>query len=142
MNIIKGNVFQLKSKPNCLVEVVIVEDSHAKVLEYNERGSACIVVDISDLKKIPLSIPILNSLGFEEKEDRLMGLPYEHYWQKQFNEHVVRIVEDEGILKFATIDIDAFHGVKFSPVYYLHELQDVIGSIDVPRLFKDLHIAR
>ena len=135
----KRSVFQLRSKANCLVEVVKVEDSQAKVLEYNERSCEYNVVDISDLKRIPMSIPILSSLGFEEKEDILMGLPYEHYWQKQVNEHAVWIVDDEGIMKYATIDANAYHGVRFSNAPYLHELQDIIGPIDVAKLFKDLH---
>lgn len=134
----KGTVFQLMSKTNCLVEVMKVEDSQAKVLEYNERGCEYIVVDISDLKRIPLSIPILSSLGFEEKEGIFIGLPYEHYWQKVSNEHVVWIVDDKGILKFATIDANAYHGVRFSLAPYLHELQNIIGPIDVAKLYKDL----
>lgn len=134
----KRSVFQLRSKANCLVEVVKVEDSQAKVLEYNERSCEYNVVDISDLKRIPMSIPILSSLGFEEKEDILMGLPYEHYWQKLVNGQVVWIVDDKGILKLATIDKDAYYGVRFSPLPYLHELQNIIGPIDVAKLFKDL----
>lgn len=85
-----------------------------------------------------MSIPILSSLGFEEKEDILMGLPYEHYWQKLVNGQVVWIVDDKGILKLATIDKDAYYGVRFSPLPYLHELQNIIGPIDVAKLFKDL----
>ena len=134
----KRSVFQLRSKANCLVEVVKVEDSQAKVLEYNERGCEYNVVDISDLMRIPMSIPILSSLGFEEKEDVLMGLPYEHYWQKLVNGQVVWIVDDKGILKLATIDKDAYYGVRFSPLPYLHELQNIIGPIDVAKLFKEL----
>ena len=140
--ILKGCVFQRKSKSNCLVEVVKVDDFQVKVLEYNESGCEYIVVDISDLKEIPLSIPILKSLGFEEKEDVLMGLPYEHYWQKLVNERVVWIVDDKGILKFATIDTDAYYGVRFSPLPYLHELQNIIGPIDVAKLFKELKTVR
>ena len=136
--ILKGGVFQLKSKVNSLVEIIKVEDSQAKVSLYNENGSECNIVDVSDLKGITLSVPILKSLGFEEKEGQLMGLPYEHYWQKQVDEHVVWIVDDGGTLKFATIDVDAYHGVKFTPAPCLHELQNIIGLIDVAKLFKDL----
>lgn len=140
--IFKGSVFQLKSRSNSLVEVVKVEESQAKVLEYNERGCEYIVVDIFDLKEIPLSITILKSLGFEEKEGILIGLPYEHYWQKLVNGHVLWIVDEKGILKFATIDTDAYYGVRFSPLPYLHELQNMIGPIDVAKLFKDLKTVR
>ena len=111
------------------------------VLEYNESGSEYVVVDISDLKKIPLSIPVLKSLGFEEKNGPLMGLPYECYWQRQVDEHVVRIVDDAGTMKFATIDADAYYGLKFLSAPYLHELQNLIGFIDVAKLFKDLQAA-
>ena len=137
--IIKGSVFQLMKDPNCLVEIVDNDEQHARALMYNQNGCEFIVVDFSHLKEIPLSIPILNSLGFEEKEGRLMGLAYEHYWQKQVNEHAVWIVDDEGIMKYATIDANAYHGVRFSNAPYLHELQDIIGPIDVAKLFKDLH---
>jgi hypothetical protein len=140
--LLKGCVFQLKSNLNCLVEVVTVENYQAKVLEYNESGIEQVVIDISELKEIPLSIPILNSLGFEERKERLMGLPYEHYWQKQVNKHIVWIVDDNGILKYATIDANAYHGVRFSPAPYLHELQNIIGPVDVAKLYKDLQIVR
>ncbi|MBQ9229887.1 MAG: hypothetical protein IJ190_01770 [Prevotella sp.] len=136
--ILEKSVFQLKSKPNCLVEIVKAEDSKVKVSVYNEKGNEYDIVDISDLKGISLSTPILKSLGFEEKEGRLMSLIYEHYWQKQVNEYLVWIVDDKGILKYATIDANAFHGVKFLPAPFLHELQNIIGTIDVPKLFKDL----
>lgn len=136
--ILKGSVFQLKSIVNSLVEIEKVEDSQARVSLYDENGSTCINVDVSDLEGIKLSVPILKSLGFEEKEGRLMGLIYEHYWQKQVKEYLVWIVDDAGVLKFATIDADAYHGVEFSPAPYLHELQIIIGDIDVSKLFKDL----
>ena len=140
--ILKGSIFQLKSKPNCLVEVVNVENSHVKVLEYNESGNIYVVIDITDLQGIPLSIPVLKSLGFEEMERNLMALPYEHYWQKQVNDYLVWFVDDKGILKYATKDANAFHGVKFSPAPYLHELQNIIGIIDVAKLFQDLKPTR
>ena len=140
--ILKGSVFQLKSKSNCLVEVVKVEDSQAKVIEHNESGSENIVIEISDLKKIPLSIPILKSLGFEKKEGILMGVPNAHYWQKQVNEHFVWIVDDKGTMKYATIEANAYFGIKYTPAPYLHELQNIIGPIDVAKLFKDLQTDR
>lgn len=140
--ILKGSVFQLKSIVNSLVEIEKVEDSQARVSLYDENGSTCINVDVSDLEGIKLSVPILKSLGFEEKEGRLMGLIYEHYWQKQVNERVVWIVDDKGILKFGTIDTDAYYGVRFSPLPYLHELQNIIGPIDVAKLFKELKTVR
>ena len=136
--IIKGNVFQQKSNNNCLVEILKVEEPYVRVVAYNINGSENDRVNISDLKEIPLSIPILNSLGFEEKEGILVGLPYAHYWQKQINEHFVWIVDDKGTLKYATIDSNAYFGVKYTPAPYLHELQNIIGPIDVAKLFKDL----
>lgn len=140
--LLKGCVFQLKSNLNCLVEVVTVKNCQAKVIKYNKSGSERVFIDISDLKEMPLSIPVLNSLGFEDRKERLMGLPYEHYWQKQVNKHIVWIVEDNGILKYATIDANAYHGVRFSPAPYLHELQNIIGPIDVAKLYKDLLTVR
>lgn len=137
-DIIRGRVFLLKSNNNCLVEILEVEKSQVRVIVYNITGNEIDIVDISDLQGIPLSIPILNSLGFEKKEGQLMGLPYEHFWQKQLNDYILWILDDEGILKFATIDTDAYYGVKFSPLPYLHELQNIIGPIDVAKLFKDL----
>lgn len=137
-DIIKGCVFQQKSKNNCLVEILKVEEPYVRVVAYNINGSENDVVDISDLKEIPLSIPILKSLGFEEKEGILMGVPNEHYWQKLVNEHFVWIVDEKGTLKYATIDSNAYFGIKYTPTPYLHELQNVIGPINVAKLLKDL----
>ena len=139
--ILKGGIFQLKSKANSLVEIIKVEDSQAKVSLYDENVSMCIIVDVSDLKGIALSIPILKSLGFEEKEGQLMGLPYEHYWQKQVNEHHVWIVDDEGIFKLAIVDVNAYFGVHFIHAHFLHELQNYIGHIDGFKLCKDIKAA-
>ena len=129
---------ELKSKPNCLIEIVRQEDSQVKVLMYDESGSEYDVVDVSDLKRIPLSIPILKSLGFEEREGKLMGRPYEHFWQKHINGYNLWIVDDERVLKLATVDAEAYFGVKFRPAPYLHELQKIIGNVDASKLYKDI----
>lgn len=140
--IIKGCLFHLKNKPNCLIEVVKLEDSKVKAIVYDENGSEYDEVDISDLKSISLSITFLKCLGFEEKRGILMGLPDEHYWQKIINNHIIWIVDDAGTLKFATLDADAYHGVKLSQAPYLHELQNIIGSIDAAKLLKDMKSTR
>lgn len=136
---LEGCLFQLKSKPNCLIEIEKLEVLQAKVLAYNEDGSEYDTVDVSDLKGIPMSIPILESLGFDEKEGYLMGLPNTHYWEKQIDGYYLWIVDDDGVLKQATIDADACYGVRFTPAPYLHEMQTIIGSVDVAKLFKDLN---
>lgn len=140
--IFKGCLFLLKSKLNCLIEIEKLEGSQAIALVYDETGHRKhVAVDISDLKGIPLSILVLKSLGFEEKEGRLMGLPYEHYWLKRVNGYNLCIIDDGGTLKLATINADAYYGIKFSPVPFLHELQKIIGSIDLAKLFKDMQSA-
>ena len=134
----KGCVFQLKNKANNFVEVVAVADSQAKILVCNEEGCNYSVVNISDLEGIPLSVPILKSLGFECKENMLMGLPYERFWYKCANGFNLIVVEDNDMLKFAHITGESFYGLKFTPVPFLHELQTVIGRVDVGKLFKDV----
>ena len=135
----KGHVFRLKDNANCFAEIIAVENSKVTVLAYWHEGNEKIEVNCSDLEDILLTDSILNSLGFEQTQGSLRGLPNEFFWYKCIGGFYLFLVKDNGIYKIACNKDNAYYGVKFIPLPFLHELQDIIGNIDTKKLFKDVY---
>ncbi len=119
-----------------LVEVMKVFDYENKIKVTICKSSNQEEVDIVSTKSIsPVIITeaILKALSFEEVTENLYGLPNERFFQLKMDNRTIEIIKDRGAMKYVQPSSNQSNhfGCKFISLPFLHQLQEMIGRIDI-----------
>lgn len=134
-DIVEYGVYSLNNNLAELVEVMKKwdEDNLVKVrVHANQEVITERVVTSDELFPIELSEDILKALSFLEVNGKLWGLIDEHYFFLKAKDVVM--IKNNGIFNYVSADPKSYYGCRFIPMPYLHQLQNLIGRINVDLL--------
>lgn len=117
----------------------------------NERKAKVSLYKSSDIKEteivftenispVLITESILKALSFNEISGPLYGLLNEHYFRLKMDNGIIEIIRDRGAMKFVqpSPNREDWYGCKFIPMPYLHQLQEMIGRIDIKSFINQL----
>lgn len=129
-----------ESGQKTFVEVleVYTNERKAKVSLCKSFGNEIIEILTEKLSPISITEPILKALSFEEITGQLYGFPNEHFFRLKTDNGIIEIIREKGTTKRVQPNKDNWYGCKFISIQYLHQLQHMLGRIDLKEFSEKL----